>query len=82
MDSSAFIGKVVSKLNADIVAPVSLDRRTWELSVDHQAGDVYTIRSASLLSDSPVIFACDTSYRIVGVVVCVKVPKTPGLAAR
>lgn len=82
MNSSTFIGKVVGKLDTDVVAPVSFDSGTRELSVDHQAGNIYTIRSASLLSDSPVVLARDASNRIVGVVICVRIPKTPRLPAR
>jgi hypothetical protein len=82
VNSSTFVSKVVCKLNADVVTPVSLDGGAWELPVDHQAGNIYAIRSASLLGNSPVIFACYASYRVVRVVICIRVSKTPRLAAR
>ena len=62
--------------------PVSLDGGTWKLSVDHQAGDVDAIRSTSLLGDGPVVFTSYASDRVVGVIVCVRIPQTPRLATR
>ena len=82
VNASTFIGKVVCKLDTDVVTPVGLDGGAWELSVDHQAGDVNAIWSASLLSDSPVVLACYTSYRVVGVIVCVRISQTPWFATR
>jgi hypothetical protein len=82
VNSSAFIGEVVPQLDSDVVSPVGLDGRTWELSVYHQAGDVNAVRSASLLSDGPVVITCHTSDRVIGIVVCVRVSQTPWLATR